>query len=168
MKLRKLLFILLCMTIIILPSCGEPEPDHEQLLSEICENNRIKNEKRKEFMESEIYQTASLYIDSTLEDCFPDHEYEFTLEPGTFYNTELPAYSDFSENEVTRKEFFSKAYLSIYVKPAEDDNTNMQAAAKKLVDKQISGRINSDRFNHDYYKLDAEKGTAELVLVPEV
>ena len=90
------------MTIIILPSCGEPEPDHEQLLSEIGENNRIKNEKRKEFMESEIYKTASLYIDSTLEDCFPDHEYEFTLEPGTFYNTELPAYSDFSENEVTR------------------------------------------------------------------
>ena len=141
--------------------------DHDQVMSEIGEQNKIYHEKRQEFLDSEVCKTAKEYVAAALEELVPGCTVDISLEPGKLLEAELSKYADFSENEDTRIDFFSKTELSFRVN-FWDFDIDGQTLAERLVEKQISGKMMSGKVGSDYYELDAVTGKAVFIQVPEV
>ena len=141
--------------------------DHEQILNEISEQNKIKNEKRQAFLNSDVAAEAKEYVAAAIEELVPDGEYSISLEPELLLDADLSKYADFADNAQTRVEFFDKAHLSFRVN-FWDFDMDAQTLAEKFVERQISGMMMAAELGPDYYELDALNGKALYVQVPEV
>ena len=164
MKHRLLAGVLLLIMLFCVGGC-EPA-DHEKALSEVASKNAVYQEQRQEFLRSSLCRTAEAYVKDRAEELFPGCAVRLSLEPGELLGRELPEDRQFLEDKNARTEFFSKAELTLEIDLPE--GTDPQQAARELVDKQISGRLFVGSTHDKYYLLGAEKGTAELIWVPEV
>ncbi len=163
----KKVFTLLLVGLVFFSFGGCKEPDHDQLISEMGEKNRVYHEKRQKFLDSEVYQSAVKHIDRVLKEQYPDCEYSMSLEPGRLLDDSLDNYSNFSDNAEIRAVFFKNADLYIKVN-FWDYGTDAEAVCKVLMENQLSGRLAADKYEHDYYRFDSVDKEASLVRVPEV
>ena len=141
--------------------------DHEQILNEISEQNKIRNEKRQAFLDSEVAKEAKEYVEKAIEELVPGGEYSISLEPESLIDADLSAYADFAENPETRADFFDKAHLSFRVNYWDFDIDPLELAGK-FVEKQIGGMMMAEQSGSDYYELDPIGKTAKYVQVPGV
>lgn len=158
-------FILLFALVLCAVSCEKV--DHEQTLNEISEMNRVRSEKRKAFLDSDVCKTAKEYVSAALEEFVPGGEYEISLEPQQLIDADLSVYADFADNAETRRDFFAKASLTFKVN-FWDFNVDPLDLSYQLIDRQISGMMTAKDTGPDYYEIDAVNGTAKFVQVPEV
>ncbi len=141
--------------------------DHDQILNEISEENKIKNEKRQAFLDSDVCKAAKEYVAATLEELVPGGEFDISLEPEKLFGADLSGYADFADNPETRRDFFSKTHLNFRVNYWDFDIDPL-VLADQLIDRQISGMMMADKTGPDYYDLDAVSGEAQFVQVPGV
>lgn len=165
--MKRRIFSLFLMILLVLMFSACEQPDHDKLISEIGEKNGQYQEKRRSFLDSEVTGTANTYVKAVLAEFFPENELQMSLEPGSLLDEDLSHYSDFSENEETRKQFFSKADLYIKVNFWNYD-TDGKTAAEMLISRQIGGRLAADEYGKDVYLLDAVGGTVIFEPMPGV
>ena len=164
-----LLAALMLFSVLSLVSCGQPDDDktHDEILKEISEFNRANNEKRQEFLSSEVYAEAYAYLCDTLEELLPGSKYEITLEPGSLLGDDLSGFADFADNSETRLRFFYDARLYIKVN-FWDHGREAKDFAEKLMTYQISGELAADEFGEDVFEMDAISGKATFSPMPGV
>ena len=157
-----MLFLLLSFS-----ACGKDKKTHEEILNEISEFNRKKNEKRQTFLSSDAYSTAYDYVIGTLNELIPDCEAEISLEPGGLLGNDLSEFADFSENAETRQAFFSEAQLYISVNYWEFGVDPLELC-DQLISRQLSGALAVDQYGEDTYQFDAASGEVSLYIMPGV
>ena len=162
-----ILAVLLLLSLFTLSACTDDEKTHEEILNEISEFNRKKNEKRQAFLSSEIYDTAYAYVIDTLMKLLPDCDSVISLEPGNLIDSDISEFADFSDNEATRLTFFSQSDLYIRVNFWSVDKDAMELC-EELMSKQISGRLAADEYGEDVYRMDAAAQKAEFEPKPGV
>ena len=161
------LLTLLLLSVFTLCACEKDDKMHDEILNEIAESNRIKNEKRKAFLSSEVYAGAYDYVLDTLFELVPGCTAEISLEPGTLLGDDLSGFADFSANADTRLSFFSEAQLSITV-DFWDFDVEPLTLCDKLMSRQISGEMAVDQYGEDTYQFDAVSGEVSLYKMPGV
>lgn len=165
--LSMLLAALMLFPILTLSACKKDEENHERILNEIAESNRVKNEKRQAFLSSEPCTLAYAYVADALSQLLPECEPTISLEPGALFGADLSVFSDFSENAETRLSFFSQAQLYIAVNFWDFDIDPLQLC-DRLMARQISGELAADAYGEDTYRMDAVSGEAVYYRKPEV
>ena len=162
-----ILAALMLFMILPLSACGGDTKSHEEILNEISESNRKKNEKRQAFLSSDVYSAAYDYVIGTLNELIPNCKAEITLEPGTLLGNDLSGFIDFSENAETRQAFFSGAQLYISVNYWEFSVDPLELC-DQLMSRQLSGALAVDQYGEDTYQFDAVSGKASLYIKPGV
>ena len=162
-----ILAVLLLLSLFTLSACTDDEKTHEEILNEISEFNRKKNEKRQTFLSSEVYAEAYDYVLDTLFELVPGCTAEISLEPGTLLGDDLSGFADFSQNAEMRLEFFSGARLYISVNYWEFSVDPLKLC-DQLMSRQISGEMAVDQYGEDTYQFDAVSGEVSLYKMPGV
>lgn len=154
-KNRRAVLVLFVFSLILsLAACEPDDKKHERTLNEISEKNAERNEKRKRFLTSKVYEEAGSYVKDILSKIMKDCEIDMSLEPGNLIHSDLEEFKDFSENAETRKNFFEGCDLYIkvnfwdYEKAAED-------IYNELISRGISCRLAADKFGRDIYRVNA-------------
>lgn len=163
--------ILAALTLFLLLSLAacerQDDKTHDEILKEISEFNRANNEKRQDFLTSDVYDAAYTYLCDTLNELLPGSEYVISLEPGTLLGDELSGFADFADNSETRLRFFSDVRLYIKVN-FWDYGQEAKDFAEKLMTYQISGELAADEFGEDVFEMDAISGKAIFSPMPGV
>ena len=162
-----ILTALLLLSVFTLCACERDDRSHEEILQEIAESNKAKQEKRQAFLSSEVYAAAYDYVIVTLNELIPDCEAEISLEPGELLGADMSEYADFNENETTRLRFYAKSALYMTVS-FWDHDVDPAALCDQLMARGISGKLSADQYSSDYYILDAETGKASFCKMPGV
>lgn len=152
-----------CVFALTLLSCGRV--DHDSLVSEIGEGKRDYIEKREAFTSSDVYDAAVSFVRESLDDLLSGCAPEISLEPGSLLGADLGDFSDLSENDSTRREFFSRADLSISVDYGYY-GVDPERLALALAQYGISGRLMTEN-GGDCYRLDGKAEKVEFVPQPE-
>ena len=161
------LLTLLLLSVFTLCACEKDDKTHDEILNEIAESNRIKNEKRQAFLSSAVYVEAYDYVLDTLFELVPGCTAEISLEPGTLLGDDLSGFADFSQNAEMRLVFFSGARLYISVNYWEFSVDPLKLC-DQLMSRQISGEMAVDQYGEDTYQFDAVSGEVSLYKMPGV
>ena len=162
-----ILAALMLFMILSFSACGNEKKSHEEILNEISEANRKKNEQRQTFLSSEVYAAAYDYVLGTLKELLPDCEAAISLEPGGLIGRDLSEFADFSENADTRQAFFSEAQLYISVNYWELGADPLELC-DQLMARQLSGALAVDQYGEDTYQFNAVSGEVSLYIMPGV
>lgn len=151
-------FLLLCFV-------GCSENTHEKSLAETAAKNASYQAIRSTFLRSPVYQTATDYVKACCEEVFPELPLELSLEPRELLGKEPPDSTSFLEDPAVRSDFFSKADLTVCMDLPT--GTAPRPAFIQLIKHQISGRFFVEPSRREYYLLDADSRTVELIRIPE-
>ena len=89
-------------------------------------------------------------------------------QPSTQENlTKLEDYAKFAEDEELRKKLFKETEIAARIFDTESKTVSREEVARFLLENLVSCKLMADNLGADYYEVDAEKGTCELVKVPE-
>ncbi len=164
--MRKLMAMVLAVIMAAaLCACGE-EVSHDDILSEIASQNSEYNAKRETFLNSKVHGNAVSYIRETLAELLPGSELEMSLEPGSLIDSDLSEFVSFDEDTAVRQKFFAEADLYIKVNFWESGK-DAQELCGELMNRGISGRLASDEYGRDVYRLNAATGEAKFESMPE-
>ena len=164
MKMKQIISAALCIVMMLVPllSCGktDPGPDTESQRDRYME-------RRRQFRESELYREVMSYLTEAFGGLIEGSVTEISLEPGDLESFELSGYSDFRENRDTRLRLFSETELTAKLNYWEFQDADPMMIGQLLIAGGISCRLMAGPSGGSYFDVDAEKGTCELISVPE-
>ena len=143
------------------------EEARQQLIQEMGEENRARNEKRQAFLHSPLHEAGMGYLRVTLEELMPGCKMEISLEPGDYRDAAPEELEKVPENMEEWAAFFSRASLSFNVNHW-DYKQEPEEICEKLMERGISGNMNADEWNSDRWYFRADTGETELYRRPGV
>ncbi|MBQ7599966.1 MAG: hypothetical protein IJU57_04740 [Clostridia bacterium] len=162
--MKKIIAAAVCVIMLILPltACFMPA-GQSQANTQLAEAM----EKRRQFRESDLFGKMNEYVNKLIAEKADGLEFGVSVEPGTIDLTKLEDYAKFAEDEELRKKLFKETEIAARIFDTESKTVSREEVARFLLENLVSCKLMADNLGADYYEVDAEKGTCELVKVPE-
>ena len=164
--MKKIISAALCLLLVMLPlvCCGRTDPGSETETYSIRDEYM---ERRRAFMESELYTEVMSYLAETFGSLIEGSVTEISLEPGDLKSFELSDYGDFRESKETRLRLFSEADVTARMNYWEFGDADPMMIGELLILGGISCKLMAGPAGGSYFDVDAVNDRCTLIPVAE-